>query len=179
MLSYRLKLAAAACLFILVLLGGCRGKSGPAASRQISPGGGVPPLLIDLPPEYNLERRQGADFEVFYIQRARTEHGDPPKDGMGIYFGHAPSFSPPREARTLGGTIAGRKITWYAWEDDTSDRTLLRMQTLIPDLFAGAKDKTGGIAGLRVHIFAWAPGEKRLGILRDAAETLRWKQETP
>ncbi len=177
MRSYRPKRVAAACLMVLVMLGGCRSgsRSGPGAAREIDPGGGAPPLLIDLPPEYNVERRQGADFEVFYIQRARTEHGDPPKDGMGIYFGHAPSFSPPRDARTLGGTVAGRKVTWYAWEDDTSERTLLRMQTVIPDLFAAEKAKAVGVAGLQLHIFLWAPGEKRLGILRDAAESLRRK----
>lgn len=132
-------------------------------------------MLIDVPAEYNIERRPGADFEVFYIQRAHTEHGDPPKDGMGIYFGHAPNFSPPKDARTLSGTIAGRKVTWYAWEDDSGERTLLRMQTLVPDLFSMEKEKTGAAAGLQVHIFLWAPGEKRLGILRDAAQSLRLK----
>ena len=132
-------------------------------------------MLIDLPPEYSIDRRQGADFEVFYIQRAHTEHGDPPKDGMGIYFGHAPNFSPPKDARTLSGSVAGERVTWYAWEDDSSDRTLLRMQALVPGLVADQKNKAGANAGLQVHIFLWAPGEKRLGILRDAAQSLRRK----
>ena len=168
-------LAAVLSLFLLLIGGGCREKAPSGSGSRELQAAGAPAMLIDLPPEYNIERRPGADFEVFYIQRAHTEHGDPPKDGMGIYFGHAPSFSPPRDARTLEGNVAGRKVSWYAWEDDASDRTLLRMQTLIPGLFAGEKDKAGGIAGLQVHIFLWAPGEKRLGILRDAAETLRRK----
>lgn len=168
-------LAAVASLFLLLSASGCRKKAGsPSGGREIQPAG-APALLLDLPSEYNIDRRQGADFEVFYIQRSRTEHGDPPKDGMGIYFGHAPDFSPPRDAKTLSGTVAGRKVTWYAWEDDSGDRTLLRMQTLVADLFADQKEKAGGAAGLQVHIFLWSPGEKRLGILRDAAESLRRK----
>lgn len=165
--------APAASLLLLLCIFGCREKAkSQSGGREIQPSG-APALLIDLPPEYNIERRQGADFELFYIQRAHTEHGDPPKDGMGIYFGHAPDFAPPKDAQTVTGTVAGRKVTWYAWKDASGDRTLLRMQTLIPDLFADQKDKAGGVAGLQVHIFLWAPGDKRLGILRDAAETLR------
>jgi len=168
-------LAAVISLLLLFSVSACRRKAQTAsAGREIQPLG-APPLIIEIPAEYNIERRAGTDFEVFYIQRARTEHGDAPKDGMGIYFGHAPNFSPPRDARTLSGTIAGRKVTWYGWEDDSGERTLIRMQTLIPGLFAGAKEKAGGAAGLQVHIFLWAPGEKRLGMLRDAAESLRLK----
>jgi len=166
-------------LLCLLALGAClsacsKQKPVTSAGRELTPRG-ASALLIDVPAEYNIEARQGADFDVFYIQRAKTEHGDPPKDGMGIYVGHAPNFSPPKDARTMSGTIAGRKVTWYAWEDDTAERTLLRAQTLLPGLFSGAKDQAGGAAGLQVHIFLWAPGEKRLGILKDAAETLRLK----
>ncbi len=132
-------------------------------------------MLIDLPGEYKLERREGVDFEVFYAQRAPDSKGQPPTDGMGIYFGHAPSFSPPRDAQTSSATIAGRKVTWSSWEDAAGDRKLLRMQTLISGLFADQKDKAGGIASLQVHIFLWAPEQKRLDLLRDAAETLRRK----
>ena len=163
----------------LVLLGAglfaCkRQRTVTSTGRELTPRG-APALLIDIPVEYNIEARKGADFDVFYLQRAKTEHGDPPKDGMGIYVGHAPDFSPPKDARSMSGTIAGQKVTWFAWEDDTSERTLLRAQTLLPGLFSGAKAQAGGVAGLQVHIFLWAPGEKRLGILKDAAETLRLK----
>ena len=166
-------LTAAVSLLLLLSVAGCRTRSRTEA-RELRPSG-APALSIDLPPEYNIERRAGVDFEVFYIQRARTEHGDPPKDGMGIYFGRAPNFSPPSDARTLTGAVAGRKVTWYAWQDESSDRTLLRMQALVPGLFAPDKEKAGVAAGLQVHIFLWAPGEKRLGILHDAAESLRLK----
>lgn len=166
-------------LVTLAVFGAClsacrREKSVTSTGRELKPAG-APALLLDVPAEYNVEARKGVDFDVFYIQRAKTEHGEPPKDGMGIYVGHAPNFSPPKDARTMSGAIAGRKITWYAWEDETADRTLLRAQTLLPGLFSGAKDQAGGAAGLQVHIFIWAPGEKRLGILKDAAETLRLK----
>jgi hypothetical protein len=166
-------------LACFVSLGTClsacnRQKPTTSAGHELLPSG-APALLIDVPPEYTVEARKGADFDVFYIQRAKTEHGDPPKDGMGIYVGHAPNFSPPQDARTMSGTIAGRKIAWYAWEDERSDRTLLRMETLITGLFTSEKEKAGGAAGDQVHIFLWAPGDKRLGILKDAAETLRLK----
>jgi len=169
-------LIALACLVLAgTLLSSCRSrKQIPTGARELAPVG-APALLIDVPADYHIDARKGVDFDVFYLQREKTEKGDPPKDGMGIYVGHAPSFSPPKDAQTASGTISGRKVTWYAWEDDSGDRTLLRMQTLIPGFFAGAKDQAGGVAGLQVHIFIWAPGEKRLGILRDAAETLRLK----
>ena len=166
-------LAAVASLILLAGAGGCRAKA-KSTPRELRLSG-APAMLIDVPPEYDIQRRQGADFEVFYIQRARMEHGDPPTDGMGIYFGHAPNFSPPRDVLTTAGTIAGRNINWYAWEDDSSDRKLLRLQTLVPGLFADQKDKAGGVAGLQVHIFLWAPEQKRLDVLRAAAETLRRK----
>lgn len=166
-------LAAAVSLSLLLSLSGCRTKI-RTTPRELQPSG-APAMLIDLPAEYELNRREGVDFEVFYLQRARDAKGQPPTDGMGIYFGHAASFSPPRDVVTRSATIAGRKITWYVWEDDTADRKLLRMQTLIPGLFADQKDKAGGIAGLQVHIFLWAPEQKRLDILRDAAESLRRK----
>ncbi len=169
----RQSLAAVVSLALLLGVGGCRAKT-KTTPHELQPAG-APVLLIDLPLGYSLERRQGADFEVYYIQRARDTRGAPPKDGMGIYVGHAPSFSPPRDARTRSALVAGRKITWYAWEDDSGDRKLLRMQTLIPDLFADQRDKAGGIAGLQVHIFLWAPDQKTLDVLRDAAESLRRK----
>ncbi len=166
-------LAAAASLLLLLSAGGCRAKA-KSTPRGLQPSG-APALLIDLPSEYTLERREGVDFEVFYIQRSRDPRGEPAKDGMGIYFGHAPNFSPPRDARTTSSSVAGRKIAWYAWEDDSAGRKLLRMQTLIPDLFADQEGKASGIAGLQVHIFLWAPEQKRLQLLRDTAETLRRK----
>jgi len=176
MTALRRSILALACLVSLgTCLSACnRQKQTTSPGRELMPSG-VPALLIDVPPEYNIEARKGADFDIFYIQRAKTEHGDPPKDGMGIYVGRAPNFSPPQDARTMSGTIAGRNVAWYAWEDETSDRTLLRAQTVISDLFAGQKNHAGDPAGLKVHIFIWAPGEKRLGILKDAAETLRLK----
>ena len=158
-----------------ILCSGCQSrKQAPTGARELVPNG-APALLIDVPADYHVDPRKGADFDVFYLQREKTEKGDPPKDGMGFYVGRAPSFSPPKDARTASGNIAGRKVTWYAWEDDSADRTLLRLQTLIPGFFNGTKAEAGGAAGLQVHIFLWAPGEKRLGILRDAAETLRLK----
>lgn len=163
----------------LLCLGMClsacnRQKSVTSAGRELAPRG-APALLIDIPADYNIDARKGADFDVFYLQRAKTEHGDPPKDGMGIYVGHASNFSPPKDARTMSGTIGGRTVTWYVWEDETAGRMLLRAQTLLPGFFSGAKAQAGGVASLQVHIFIWAPGEKRLGILKDAAETLRLK----
>lgn len=166
-------LAAAVSLFLLLGIVGCRAK-GKTTPRELQPSG-APAMRIDLPAEYDLNRREGADFEVFYVQRAGDAKGRPPADGMGIYFGHAPSFSPPRDARTTSATVAGRRITWYSWEDDAGDRKLLRMQTLVPDLFTDQKDKAGGIAGLQAHIFLWAPDQRRLDLLRDAAESLRRK----
>ena len=164
------------CLAVTVAcLSGCTSrKPVPTGARELTPRG-APALLSDLPADSRVDVRPGADFDVFYMQREKTEKGEPPKDGMGIYVGHAPSFAPPKDAQTVSGTVAGRKVTWYAWEDDSGDRTLLRMQTLIPAFYSGAKDQAGGVAGLQVHIFIWAPGEKRLGILRDAADTLRLK----
>ncbi len=49
------------------------------------------------------------------------------------------------------------------------------MQALVPGLFADQKEKAGGVAGLQIHIFLWAPEQKQLDLLRDAAETLRRK----
>ena len=170
----RLCLAAAVSFLLLASAGGCRRAKPDLVPRDLQPAG-APVMLLDIPPAYAIERRQGADFEVFYIQRPRTQGSEPAKDGMGIYFGHAPNFSPPREARTSSGTVAGRKVTWSAWEDDTTARKLLRMQALIPDLFADQKEKAGGVAGLQVHIFLWAPDEKSLELLRESAETLRRK----
>ncbi len=170
----RQSLAAAVSLALLLsAVTGCHKKEA-LTPREVQPAG-VPALLIDLPAGYNLDRREGVDFEVFYIQPAGDTRGQPAKDGMGIYLGLAPSFSPPRDARTRSGTIAGRKITWYAWEDEGADRKLLRMQTLIPGLFADQKEKAGGVAGLQIHIFLLAPEQKQLDLLRDAAETLRRK----
>lgn len=162
---------------LLLWFAGCKkhAKAEPGSARELLPSGGAPALLVDVPADYKLDVRNGADFDVFYFKRDRTEHGDKPLDGMGIYVGYAPDFSPPPDARTASATIAGQKATWYAWEDDSSDRTILRMQTVLNGVFAGRKDKAGDLAGLRVHVFIWAPGEKRIGILRDAAETLRRK----
>ncbi len=166
-------LTAAVSLFLLLGVGGCRTKA-KTTPRELQPAG-APGLLMDLPADYGVNRREGADFEVFYVQRASDGKGQPPTDGLGIYFGHAPSFSPPRDARTTSASVAGHKIAWYSWEDVAGDRKLLRMQTLISGMFADQKDKAGGIAGLQIHIFLWAPDQKRLDILRDAAETLRRK----
>lgn len=169
----RQSLAAAVSLVLFLSVDGCRAKES-LTPREIAPAG-APALFIDLPAGYNLDRREGVDFEVFYIQHAADPRGQAPKDGMGIYFGHAPSFSPPRDAHTRSGAIAGRKITWYAWQDEGGDRKLLRMQTLVSGLFADQKEKAGGVAGLQVHIFLWAPEQKQLDVLRDAAATLRRK----
>ncbi len=159
---------------LLLLFAGCRrqAKPQPGSARELAPSRGVPPLLVDVPADYKLDVRKGADFDVFYFKR---QDGDKPLDGMGIYLGHAPDFSPPPDARTASATIAGQKATWYAWQDDSSDRTILRMQTVLHGVFAGRQDKAGDLAGLDVHIFLWAPEEKRLAVLRDAAETLRLK----
>jgi hypothetical protein len=169
----RQSLAVAVSLALILSVAGCRARE-RFTPHELAPAR-TPPLLIDLPAGYNLDRREGVGFEVFYIQRAGDARGQPPKDGMGIYLGHAPSFSPPRDARTRSGTVAGRKITWYAWQDEGADRKVLRMQTLVPELFADQKDKAGGVAGLQVHIFLWAPEQKQLDVLREAAETLRRK----
>jgi len=178
MSSFCRNVAALVCCAVLAMgLSGCRSRSQtpPAdGGTELAPAG-APAMLIDVPEEYKVSARKGADFDVFYIQREKTLKGETPRDGMGVYVGHAPDFAPPKEAETASGTIAGHPVTWYSWEDDTSDRTLLRVQTLVPDFFKGAKDQASGVAGLKVHIFIWAPGERRLNLLRDAAQSLRLK----
>ncbi len=161
----------AAAVLLVAATAACRSQPRLETRELPSWGNTASTLLVDIPPGYSIRTRKGVDFDVHYIQAADEKERE--DTGCGIYVGHQPSFAPPRDAKTRSGSIAGEKVTWYEWQDESAKRKILRGQTLVPALFRSAKDQAGGVAGLQVHIFIWASGEEHLRKLRSVAETLR------
>jgi hypothetical protein len=69
--------------------------------------------------------REGPDFDVCYANVAGTQ-----STAIGIYFGHAPNFTPNPAALIGPGTFAGVPVTWYRKRSSTASPEFSREAVL-------------------------------------------------
>jgi hypothetical protein len=142
-------------------------------------GNGAPALQIDLPDGYEIQRKQGADFDVHYISPATANDG-PVDARMGIYIGHYPSFSEP-----TGDTIAkvanvgNQMVKWVCWDTTQEGKKVYRCETLVSGFYDHIRvtDSRGeGVSRLVLHLFIAGIDADKVNLLRETTETLRFKQ---
>ena len=134
------------------------GKDGPVVS--LSFGGPV-----------KLQRVEGIDFDVFYVNRP-GEHG-----GLGIYFGSHPqrrSQNISQDAiQTVSRSVGTMGFEWHRWMQDRD----FRSEAVVSGLFSASGDRR--FQRTKVHLFITAPTEKDCKAWEFEAESIQLKTAKP
>jgi len=93
----------------------------------------APALLMDVPVGFALTRRQGPDFDVYFLEQP----GDPAHRRMGIYVGHTPNPMASKSATVEPGMVGPRKIGWHVWSEEDQGKTLYFREAIVPAFFKG------------------------------------------
>lgn len=127
-------------------------------------GNGAPDLLIDVPNGYQLQRKKGPDFDVFYI--SSKESGG----SLGIYVGHHPdAHGTPRSSGVAN-------IHWSPSEDVQGEHKVYKADAVLEDVFAGYSGP--GVEELLLHVFVRGLDRKVVETLQSAAATIRTAETT-
>jgi hypothetical protein len=160
-------------LLAWLLLGGPGDANSRAGELKVftipSWGNGAPELQMELPAAFEMERRQGPDFDVFYFTEKST-HAE-----IALYLGTAPALKseglPATTVQREKGKIAGLEVEWLRWTERSTERS----ETLVNGIFGPAAAKAS-YGGLTLHLFLSARTKEHLTQLEQAADTLKLKQ---
>ncbi len=128
-----------------------------AGKRVLATYDGKRNVSVDLPADWAVSQQRGPDFDVVRVFPMRRLGGD--AGSLGIYLGHHPSFRPDPKAAKREGTIFGKAVSWQK-NDATNGASF---DALVPP---------DGERSPVMHVFVWAPDEKRAIELVDLAKKL-------
>lgn len=129
-----------------------------------------PELRPDLkaPKGYSWKFEDGPDFYTWTLAEDKKE-GEEARSGIGIYFGLNPSLEhiDEKTAKKVKGKVCSQDVTWYVnASDNPKDWGVGRDAVL-------TYEHGKGFLAIKLHVWIWAPTEKRVTELARQLESLK------
>jgi hypothetical protein len=126
----------------------------------------APKLIINLPKEFEISKKKGEDFDVYYLRNIKKN------STIGIYIGFFPdTLSDNEEFISYSDRFNGETIIWKTQEINKEGVINYYSEALIQKLFSNVND--GTVRDLLVHIFISTTTETQLNELQQYSHTLR------